>query len=86
MIDDQLTPETGRSRLERTVPSRSRTAFVTNPDHDVANQHLDVWEVSQPKCALLKGSADHIRLPECIHKYAQRPVLYPLPSCQTTGK
>ena len=41
-------PETGRSRLKRTVPSSSHTPFATNPDHDVANQHHDAWGVSQP--------------------------------------
>ena len=59
-----LVPETGRSRLEHTVPSSSHTPFVTNPDHDIANQHRDVWGVSQPRCALHKGSAEHIRPPE----------------------
>ena len=46
----------------------SHTTFVTNPDHDInaciiANQHHDVWGVSQPTCALLKGSAEHVQPP-----------------------
>ena len=32
-------PETSHGRLKRTVPSSSHTPFVTNPEHDVANQH-----------------------------------------------
>ena len=59
-----IAPETGRGRLTRTDPSSSNTPFVTNPKYDVANQHHNVWGVSQPRCAPLKGSAEHIQPPE----------------------
>ena len=77
MIMVWLTPETGRSRLKRTVPSSSHTFFATNPDHDVnvANQHRDAWGVSQPRCAPIKGSAEHIRPPECILPHRLRSIV-----------
>ena len=59
----RLAPETGRSRLKRTVPSSSHAPFATDPDHDVANQRRDAGGVSQPRRAPLKGSAERIRPP-----------------------
>ena len=57
----------GGTRPRRHMPTVSSATRLLDGRRREPPGDGDAWGVSQPRCAPLKGSAEHIRPPECIH-------------------